>query len=328
MTTPNLFTYAPNELAQDGVLAWLLACASDRHVDSPAHPAGRALVAALTGQDRLAAGSHVWVRRQWKAIDVLAEVWSGEHRRWVIAIEDKVGSSLKRRASGRWALEEYGARLDKAYKDAHVARVLLKTHEEYEGVDVEALGWKRWRRADLLQVLGPHHACGSEILQHYIEHLAWIEKQTTAWQHTEIDAWHMNTWKGFFQHASRQLEGVRGWNYVANAQGGFFGLWWAWRGPLYMQLEVRPTRGTHGLRWDVVESVLTSRVEGHSSPASIANQLIGSQGFIRPKHVRRGKTSRVAIWSPDLWKRSRAAELVRGLLSTTEHAHKAMAGAL
>jgi hypothetical protein len=96
--TPNLYSFATKELAQDATIAYILAWAHPAYRESPPrlHRLGTALLRALlarpNGETDIPAITSIHVETQVDHIDVLARINDEESDGIVLVIEDKVGT--------------------------------------------------------------------------------------------------------------------------------------------------------------------------------------------------------------------------------------------
>jgi hypothetical protein len=212
MSTPNLFSYATSELSQDAFLAWLLAWADPAHAEADAelHRLGQSLAAALCDAAGVAPPEHierVTVRRQFKSIDILAEI-NDTH---VIAIEDKVDT-----AQHSDQLDRYAQTLVDVFPDRQIARVYLKVGDQSCYLDVTDRGWCTFGRGDLLRVLETGiDQTDNAILHDFVDHLRGIEREVQSYRILPPPRWGRTskddsksirrTWSGFFMALREEL---------------------------------------------------------------------------------------------------------------------------
>ncbi len=295
MPAPNIFALATSELTQDAMLSWLLAWAdpSNAEVDAVLHATGRRFVDALFAtHGREAPKAKICIRRQEMHTDVLAEVGDT-----VIAIEDKVGSGQHSNQ-----LVRYRDALEEKYPNRPKVLVYLKTIEQASYSEVEDAGWKVLQRGDLLEVLRPADT-ENAILRDFVDHLEGIETATLAFETAPLEAWKRPAYRGFFVRLNEELRGH--WRFVANPAGGFMGYWWNSRtvehGKLYLQLESgrsgKKQRDRLVVKFSVGEQAsATDARERWLDPVRIG---MASQGFKRPKQLRRGATMTLAVQDGD-----------------------------
>jgi hypothetical protein len=114
LSRPNLFRFAARELHQDAFVAWLLdwARVAHRDADPERHRVGRLFAEHLLRRYPTTAYAELAdvleVRRQWKAIDVMARFALADGRQVIAVIENKTVSTLHN------PLDAYCKRAEKA----------------------------------------------------------------------------------------------------------------------------------------------------------------------------------------------------------------------
>lgn len=290
MSSPNIFAYAPSELSQDAVLAWLLAWGdpSNAQVDPVLHATGRRFIEALFAtHDSVAPNAEIDIRLQELHTDVLALVGDTA----LIAIEDKVGSGPHSDQ-----LIRYRDVLAKKYPNRCRILVYLKTIEQASYAEVDSARWKIFNRGDLLDVLRPAKtATNNAILLDFVDHLQGIDAATQAFATAPFDEWSDAAYRGFFVRLNEEFSGY--WDYVANPTGGFMGYWWNFRtverGQLYLQLESERLVVKLGVEDE------TDRGAARSHWLDRVLEGMASEGFKRPKRLGRGATMTLAISAGD-----------------------------
>jgi hypothetical protein len=232
---PNLFSHATSELSQDAVLCWLLKWSDPSHSndDVHLHRLGSRLVTALfhcAGKHNVPAG-RVEILRQIDGMDIVALIGVGD----VILIEDKIHSSEHSNQ-----LERYREAIKRLYPERDVLPVYLKTGEQASFDGAEAAGWHVFKRRDLLAVLRTAGDAQSDVIRDFRDHLERLQSEVASFKTLPPKSWQGLAWQGFFEVVKEKFPDAR-WNYVANQNGGFMGLWWSWHsvpgGQLYLQLE-------------------------------------------------------------------------------------------
>lgn len=242
MSLPNLFHFAPSELSQDAVFAWLLAWAdvSLAAANPPLHTAGRRLLAELveaTGEKAPETAVPVRVRRQVDHVDILVEVGP----ELVLAIEDKVHTG-----EHSDQLATYRTAIAKRYPGRRSALVYLRTGEQASLDGVKQAGWTPVGRDRLLAALRPGRGA-SDVLDQFLDHVEGLDADVRSfeallpvgWNDVRPDVRQRLLWAGLFQRLGPLLGGR--WDYVPNQNGGFMGFWWSFvkvaGGEVYLQLE-------------------------------------------------------------------------------------------
>lgn len=258
--TPNLFDFATSELSQDAVLAYLFAWADQKYKadNEKLYLLGRELIdevvkaaveerasdavktnEQLPGLQSLGNYSHVQVRRQLDKIDIVVfldpvfEIPEDEHSKVksakaALLIEDKVFTSehsgqLKKYLSGF----DYGVPKDSVYP------IFYKTGLQagYEGE--RKAGFAQYARKSMVDLLGRHEKAlkSDTILFQYHDYLKGLTAKYAVGRVAVPKREAKDSgfaWQGFMHELAGKLTRAQGlhWQYVPNAQGGFFGMWW------------------------------------------------------------------------------------------------------
>lgn len=258
--TPNLFDFATSELSQDAVLAYLFAWADQKYKadNEKLYLLGRELIdevvkaaveerasdAVKTTEQLhelqgLGAYTHVHVRRQLDKIDIVifldpefespgddgSKVKSSKA---ALLIEDKVFTSehsgqLKKYLSGF----DYGVPKDSVYP------IFYKTGLQagYEGE--RKAGFAQYSRINMVELLGRHKEALKIDTTLYQYH-SYLKGLTAKYAVGRVAVPTRKAkesgfaWQGFMHELAGKLTTTQGlhWQYVPNAQGGFFGMWW------------------------------------------------------------------------------------------------------
>lgn len=236
-TKPNIFRLATKELSQDGFFTWLLQWAdiAAGQFDGPLHETAKAFVRLLLGESVDYQVTRVEAGRQWKNIDVWAEV-NGEY---FVAIEDKTTTGEHSEQ-----LERYKRIAEEHYKDKgfKLVFIYLKTGNESAST-LNKVRDKGYVVIDRKAVLTALHGKGvtNEIFLDFVDYLSTIESQTNS--HTRFENI-TSEWKaaeGFYLQLQERLGQWSDWRYVANQTGGFLGFWYHWAEAddysIYIQIE-------------------------------------------------------------------------------------------
>ncbi|HEX7904877.1 MAG TPA: PD-(D/E)XK nuclease family protein [Chitinophagaceae bacterium] len=241
---PNIFDIATKELHQDAFITWLIQWGNNENerFDRNLFLCGQEFISLLIKNqynvdvmtiDKVEAG------RQWKGIDVWAEVYTHECN-YLIIIEDKTFTSehseqlLKYKQTGEEFCTENNFKLVCIY---------LKTGSEPEK-DLKAIrakGFATFSRSDFLKLLLNYAQVTNDIFFDFKNRLERIESEHTAFGITEIGKWNDACWIGFYQFLENEI-GINTWHYVNPPGGGGFWNaslnWEDWDGfPVYLQIE-------------------------------------------------------------------------------------------
>lgn len=297
---PNLFQIGTKELAQDAVLTWFLQWADPAHAetDPVLYRCAQALTRSLLGESEEFEIRSVQTWRQWKNIDVLAEI----NGNIALAIEDKTFSTEHSEQ-----LDRYRAALKQEYEprgfDCSYAYVKTGNESLNSLADIVAKGWHIVGRTDLLRVLA---ACPTEnaIAQDFTIHLSTLEEMTLGY--CQARDWMKNGWavEGFCLELQRQLGDDWDWGWVSNAAGGFMALYSKpWSHPVFREVYLQFELG------DIAEPRLTIRAAGDDITTEMLYQQLEDLRLVanekglkveKPARFRAGGTSALAVL-PDVW---------------------------
>ena len=307
---PNLFQFATSELSQDAVLCWLLAWADHRAAEHDAHlhEVGRAFLDGLFEAFSTPApvGPVMVVpARQLDDADIVALVGT-DH---VVVIEDKTSTG-----DHSDQLRRYEAAVRARYPTRKVVLVYVKTRDQASYEEVRRKGWAVFTRRQLLGVLRPARvSVSSDVLTDFVDHLEKVEADVQSFRSMALDSWGRcgPAWTGLYEEVIRHLR-QGSWDYVPNAAGGFFGLWWAFHdvegGQVYLQLE----EGVLCVKVHVPDEVRRREMRGLWS-----GRVVGTRGDLhlrRPQRFGNGKYMTVAVLDGEY--RKRTPEGVLDLAST------------
>ena len=232
---PNIFHFAPSELSQDAVLAYILSWAHPRHKNnSKLHKLGQDLLWALlrtVGKyvDRI---ENVVVRTQDNHIDVSVSI----NDSIFLIIEDKTNTGRHGGQIARYK-EEAAAREENKGKD--VVAVYFKTgNESHWGRPEPELAGCFFRK-HFLEVLGDNPSTGNVIIENFRDYLQEWEDDTQSFGTVPMRYWSWRACQGYYQALEEELGQAEnelkpqdveeldyGWSYTANPAGGFLDFWW------------------------------------------------------------------------------------------------------
>jgi len=222
---PNLFDYATSELSQDAFLCWLIAWSkpSNKEFDKKLNACGINFVQKLIGKPIDI--KTVVVNRQWHQIDVTALI----NDKYFILIEDKTGS--KEHSD---QLKRYSKIAEDHYKKTDIELVLVyfKMEEQGKYINIANAGFSRFSRTQMLEILNSYFEDTTEINRNAIiadfhKKMTWLDTSINAYENLPLEKWRWYQWQGFYTNLQNNINA--NWEYVANASGGFLGLWWHWK---------------------------------------------------------------------------------------------------
>ena len=246
-TTPNLYEFATNELAQDATIAYLLAWADPAHRKSHPrlHTLGTELLSSLlqTQKVDLPQIETLCIETQVDRIDILVRINTDrDTNRIILLIEDKIDTKEHSNQ-----IECYKKTVKKKYSGQYdrLVAVYLKTGNESKVSLPNESKCGRFLRRDLLNVLNRFQDTGNVIVDNFRTHLqtTW-EDTTNMWESASYDKWEWTQWEGFYAEIERRWEGDCGWDYISNRAGGFLACWLGFKhigtegrhADLYMQI--------------------------------------------------------------------------------------------
>lgn len=235
ITLPNIFGFAKSELNQDAFFAWLIKCADPIYLnlDPDLCRLGQDFIRLIIGNEDLII-EKIEVGRQWNKIDIWIEI----NDDIFVAIEDKTETTEHDEQ-----LERYKQTVHAEY-DGHRDKLFftyIKTGNEskWNLEKILSYGYRIILRDDLLKMLISY--VGDNIyVNHFREHLQFIENETQKYKSLPVSEWHWYAWQGFYQEINNHID--LGWKYVPNPNEGFLGAFWYWVGDgknieFYLQFE-------------------------------------------------------------------------------------------
>ena len=235
---PNLFNIATKELSQDGFFTWLIQWSdnTNNHHDQELNETAKDFVRLLIEQPSNYQINKVKAGRQWKNIDIWAEI----NDEYFITIEDKTNT---REHSEQ--LERYKQIANEHYKNKKhkLIFVYLKSGNESSATLKEVIekGYSIIDRKKILRILKKRQVQNA-ILNDFKEYLTAIENETNSYTKFENITSIWKAGEGFYQFLQERLEEWSDWRYVPNQTGGFLGFWYHWKGTeeiseIYIQIE-------------------------------------------------------------------------------------------
>jgi hypothetical protein len=232
---PNIFAFAPSELAQDAFLLWLASFADPDHAeaDKALHELGTRFVQSLLDASGVAVADikSVSVHKQVARVD-LAIVVNGQIG---LVIEDKTHTSDHSDQLKRYITNVDVVNLLGLVNAEQLYGIYLKTGNEATRPSWPDR-WVPYTRSQLLAALGNTVDSGSDIARDFIAHLKHIDERTGAYQRDFFlrnRAKPTANWQGvegFYQWLETcfpepRHTWYRGWGYIPNPAGGYLGFW-------------------------------------------------------------------------------------------------------
>lgn len=233
MNRPNLFSdFATNELAQDAVLAYILAWAAPNHKDKPELNAlGEDMLRALLRETKIDADvglENVQVATQDNRMDISVRI----NDTAFLIIEDKVhtGAHSDQILRYKTIAEEFKTESGEPWHP--ICAVYLKTGNECKG-DHSKHADAFFFRADLLDVLGRHASIKNDIVVEFHQHLQKLHDNTESFLRKPFADWPWEAHQGYFGQLEDRIKAdEQWWGYTANPAGGSLIFYWhknAWR---------------------------------------------------------------------------------------------------
>ena len=237
--TPNLFSYATNELSQDAFICWSIEWAKPENnkADRNLHEYGVTLINAFfkkAGRKAPAEIKTVEVSKQCKSIDAFCIV----NGTYPIIIEDKINTKNHSDQLQRY-LEIIKKNYPKCKDD--ILSIYFKTGDQSSYKNVKDNGYTPFLRQDILAVLAEYNG-KNPILCDYRAHIQGIEDKVQSYQSQDIKKWRGKQWTGFYIELQKRLN-KGNWEEVhPRGKKGFMAFHWGWQGEKkdfrqYLQLE-------------------------------------------------------------------------------------------
>lgn len=222
----NLFYYATSELSQDAFICWLASFALEGAMeDSTLQECAKEMVTLfvpeLGGQEFTLTN----VERQVQHIDVLLTVRSSDAL-YKIIVEDKTYTGEHDNQ-----LKRYLELTEKMFPNCKVRGVYYKTGFQSDLSTVKEAGYTIITRAQMLGFMKKYIlATKNQIFLDYFNYWNTFQKETEQYRDLPVSQWGWKQVNGFYDHLKvSNFLGERnfwiGYGYVANRNGGFYGLW-------------------------------------------------------------------------------------------------------
>ncbi|MBE6414555.1 MAG: hypothetical protein E7035_08415 [Verrucomicrobiaceae bacterium] len=284
---PNLFSYATSELSQDAFFAWLMqwADSSYKELDESLHVVAQNFIRLLLDDNNFET-KKISIKKQWKNIDILAEINDDT----ILIIEDKTDTSVHDKQ-----LERYKNTVEKEYKGKNIKCAYIKIINEPNLVKKNIESKERYKyisRRDLIDCLNTYKG-ENQILKDYLEHISKIEEATQVYKTKPISEWGNDGWKGFYKALEDAVNDEEPkWEYVPNGTGGFLGFWWYFRkipeGKIYLQFEEKDDLRIKVYHADPISTHQDFRKK-------VCNIIEKKLGDIKPDRLGTGVTMTVAV---------------------------------
>lgn len=296
---PNLFNFATKELSQDAFIAWLLQWASPECQQLDAHLSECAKIFAtklLSLQiEPPSEITMIKVERQWKNIDVCAEI----NGKYLLIIEDKIFAGQHSNQLQRYKEDATSWCAKNGFQ---LVCVYLKTGSESECFlkEAEKQGFAVFRRRDFLDILQPA-LVNNHIFIDFKERLEAMERAENEFTQKSIKDWSGSDWVGFYQALEKARPVVK-WEYVNNPSEGFWNAILNWQEikeskdcyPLFMQIE-------QGQLCFKIGEVYENRSEIRDRYRAILMSYLGKSEIRKPDRLGSGTYMTIAVVDPANW---------------------------
>ena len=237
---PNIFTLATKELTQDSFFVWLLLWANqaNQQVNPELNETAQEFVRFLIDRDNTYPIVKVNTRRQWKNIDIWAEI----NDEYYVCIEDKTNTDAHsdQLAKYKKLVEEH------CNGKPHITKfIYLKTgNESTTSLKVirEKEGYTVRDRKEILQILNRHNV-KNDIFNDFRSYLTILEDRTASGITWQAIIEEKSAAEGFYMKLQQFITTPTDWNDVSNPTGGFLGFWFHFvhteHFSLYIQIENR-----------------------------------------------------------------------------------------
>ncbi|MCY3683982.1 MAG: PD-(D/E)XK nuclease family protein [Gemmatimonadetes bacterium] len=238
MTTPNLYSFATKELAQDATIAYILAWADPKYRQSHPrlHALGTKLLCSLLRTQeidipiiktlRIKTQVTLRIKTQNVRIDILVRINMDQNaNRIILIIEDKVGTTEHSNQ-----IKYYKKAVERNYKGCyeHLVAVYLKTGNESKEYLPPKNKCGSFMRRDLLDVMDGFQNTQNTIVNDFRTHLQRWEDNTNRWKSECYRKWQWQQWEGFYSALEsmwRKKGDWCGWVYYPNPKKGFLACW-------------------------------------------------------------------------------------------------------
>ena len=243
MSIPNLFEIGTNELTQDIFLTWLFKWGDSKSDAGKLQDLSREFLNFLI--DENVDINKVNIKRQWNKVDIAITV----NDKYFIILEDKVNA------------KEHGNQLDRYKNEAEkyigtnlkLICIYLKIEDECGNTvrKVEKKGYRYIYRKDILNLFEKYNDIDNDIFKNYYEYIKQIDTRSKEFETKfELIAKSYRVCRGFFKKLESDIypklpenrKNMFEWRYVAQKNGGFYGLWYypitIDEYSLYIQIEI------------------------------------------------------------------------------------------
>lgn len=241
---PNIFDIATKELHQDAFITWLIKWGDpeNKKYDAHLHQCGQDFITKLISAQYPKISftiTKVDADRQWKNIDVWAEIYTSTDNYFII-IEDKTFDTERANQLNLYKSIAEGYCLEKNLK---LVCVYIKTGSEPESTlnTIRGKDFVTFTRKNFISLLENYKHIENNIFVDYTARLLNIDASYNGFENKKIKDWTDPCWIGFYQLLEKEL-GILSWGRVNPPSGQVFWNallnWEQWKGfPVYLQIE-------------------------------------------------------------------------------------------
>jgi len=227
MNRPNLFSdFATNELAQDAVLAYILAWADPEHKNkSELNALGEDMLRALLSETKIDSNINlegVQVATQDNRMDISVRI----NDTAFLIIEDKVHTGAHSDQIQRYKSIAEGFKTESGEPWHPICAVYLKTGNECKA-DHSKHADAFFFRADVLDVLNQRAGIDNDIVAEFRQHLQKLHDNTESFLRKPFADWPWEAHQGYFGQLEDSIKAdEQWWGYTANPAGGSLIFYW------------------------------------------------------------------------------------------------------
>ena len=217
----NLFNYATGELSQDAFLCWLFSHAikdgNNNDLRKCAIAFIQEFIPSLKDTDDIYLSCEP--QRQYKHIDILLTV----NDKYKVIIEDKTYTS-----EHSDQLRTYKEEINKEFPDYTLVCVYYKIWLQSNTKQIVQNEYLFFGLESILKVLDRFKYIQNDIFTDYYEYLKNLDDEINAFETKPVSDWNWAQINGFYNYIKEELRdcGMQfDFGYVANQNGGFYGMW-------------------------------------------------------------------------------------------------------
>lgn len=234
MSTPNLYSFATKELAQDATIAYILAWADPGYCEThpSLHRLGTALLRTLLAtrmdESDIPSVRSINVEVQVDRIDVLARINDQDEDGLLLLIEDKVDTHEHSNQ-----IQRYIDTATQRFPECILVPVYMKTGNASLAALPDESVCGRFLRKDMLGVLDRFPDTADTIVDNFREHLLCREEEFRAFQTRPVPQWNSDSYQGYYSELESRMSGDKNWslsewNYTPNPAGGLLYYCFGW----------------------------------------------------------------------------------------------------